>query len=221
MFKSRARAIIIPQAEHARFAGVLAHLWGNEFFDSPHIPHASFVTGVTFHDRGYEMLDNASIKEIDKDTWLEFQKRGALPQFTDIHADLVVRFHVRRLLLTHATPDREALAGEIGKQIDSSLATHRLTAAAFAWTDHITHLCDALSFDFCFEERKKNLLAVHLKWGSDELVDVQYEICDSGEIIISPWPLCVEKYQGFLIGYELEGYPTRQEPVHVPFLLHP
>jgi len=51
MFRSTKREALFPQSEHARLAGAIALAWGNEQFHRPALPFASFVAGVTLHDR--------------------------------------------------------------------------------------------------------------------------------------------------------------------------
>src|SRR5437868_3074723 len=53
MFRSRRRAVVFPQADHARFAGAIALAWR----ERPQLPFDSFVRGVADHDRGYGGLD--------------------------------------------------------------------------------------------------------------------------------------------------------------------
>ncbi len=54
MIRSRRRAVVFPQADHARLADTLALAWR----DRPALPFDSFVRGVADHDRGYGEYDN-------------------------------------------------------------------------------------------------------------------------------------------------------------------
>src|SRR5206468_5254481 len=93
-FHSRRRPIVFPQADHARFAAVLALAWA----EMPPLPFASFVRGVADHDRGYGEHDDYDIDTVDDATWIEIQRRGFAPRGEDAVVDLVAALHVRRLL---------------------------------------------------------------------------------------------------------------------------
>ena len=69
MFKSKKRAITIPQSEHARLAGYLAYHWGNADVAPPPLDRVAFASGVTNHDRGYGHLDSMAIGEVDDAIW--------------------------------------------------------------------------------------------------------------------------------------------------------
>jgi hypothetical protein len=87
MFRSKQRAVIYPQAEHMRLAGVIVAAWGST---RPPIPFDSLVRGVATHDRGYGELDNDPLGEISQERWLEIQRRGFAAQDDDAVVDLVV-----------------------------------------------------------------------------------------------------------------------------------
>ena len=52
----------------------------------------------------------------------------------------------------------------------------------------------------------------------DEEITVGYRIQD-GTIRVKPWPFSVGSHMGYLVGYQLESYPTVLEPVIVPYRL--
>jgi hypothetical protein len=52
----------------------------------------------------------------------------------------------------------------------------------------------------------------------DEEVAVGYRIED-GTIPVDPWPFGVESHTGYLVGYQLEGYPTVLEPIMLHYQL--
>ena len=56
MFKSELKSIVVPQMNHAWFAGFLAYHWGNEQFDRPLLDFNSFVKAVGNHHLGYGFL---------------------------------------------------------------------------------------------------------------------------------------------------------------------
>jgi hypothetical protein len=50
------RLMLITQPEHARLAGQLAAVWGNEQFTTP-VPRDALITAATHHDDGWHELD--------------------------------------------------------------------------------------------------------------------------------------------------------------------
>jgi hypothetical protein len=46
----------------------------------------------------------------------------------------------------------------------------------------------------------------------DDEIAVRYRIAD-GIIEVDPWPFGVNSHEGYLVGYQLDGYPTVLEPV--------
>ena len=95
VFRSTARPVVYPQAEHARLAAAIAGAWQPEAIP---LPFDSFVRGVALHDRGYGELDTDGIGEIDGARWLEIMRRGFEPQDADPVVDLIVALHIRRLV---------------------------------------------------------------------------------------------------------------------------
>src|SRR5581483_10359525 len=136
MFRSQRRAVVFPQADHARFAGALAVAWA----ERPPLPFESFVRGVADHDRGYGEADVHDIDTVDDETWIEVQRRGFAPRGEDAVVDLVAALHVRRLL---ARNDPVA------------------TAEAADVADAITNVCDVISFEFCFERSSEREVRGH------------------------------------------------------------
>ena len=221
MFKSKKRPIVICQREHARLAGVMAAHWGNEQFDLPTIPFDTFVKGVTFHDRGYRVLDNDPIGEIDDDTWLNIMRAGIDWRFDDAIADIMVLMHSKRLLVKHDTHGRNELAALATEKIEQRLAECDFSLDTFAWIDRITAFCDSVAFNFAFGNYALKTVMVYSKSGTTEKIDIHYSINSNGEINISPWPFSVDHLSGFVIGYELDGYPDKLEPVTVPWKICP
>ncbi|HEX5688545.1 MAG TPA: hypothetical protein VFX76_01000, partial [Roseiflexaceae bacterium] len=88
----------------------------------------------------------------------------------------------------------------------------------YARIDRITNLCDRIAFDFCFEAPAEGDVSIFPRNDRDEQVKVRYRM-DDGVIQVDPWPFGVESHTGYLVGYQLEGYPARLEPVLVPYHL--
>lgn len=214
MIRSRTRSVVFPQLEHARLAGTIAWLFGNAAFDPPPLPPFSFVAGVSLHDRGYGPLDDADLFAMPEAQWLAITRRGFDAACSDPVVDLVVKFHLRRLAR------KGALAAEMDTAIQARLRGAVLAADAFERADRVTDLCDRIALDFCRERAAEGRVAVHPRNGSDDLVEVTYRI-EGPEIRLHPWPLSVEGYSTFVIGYDSAAYPDRLDPVVAPARLAP
>ena len=222
MFKSKVQPVVIPQYEHGRQAGVLASLWGNDRFDRPGLNFDSFVKGVMFHDRGYGPLDNHAIFETPDDTWLAMERQVLEKPYDDASADILVLMHIKRLAEGQNTPGRQALARDIEQQIQVRLNDTPYTLEQHRWADRITSLCDKISFDFCFGTPTELTRRAYPHMDDFETtVELTHRIEPGGVIRLKPWPLSVDSYQGFITGYELDGFPERLEPILVKFQVLP
>lgn len=218
MFKSKQRPIVISQWEHQKLAGTLALLWGNDQFELPPVPFASFLAGIGLHDRAYGSLDNLPIGEIPEDEWLALTRSGFAMRWTDPIADLITRLHLKRLASYGSAPERQAAASEMAQQIQDQILHHGLDLATFERIDRITNLCDRIAFDFCFEEPAEGMVRIFPRNDGEDELEVRYHIAD-GTIRVNPWPFRVNSQAGYLVGYQLDGYPTALEPVMVPYQL--
>ncbi|MCC6615565.1 MAG: DUF3891 family protein [Anaerolineae bacterium] len=222
MFKSQKRPIVVPQSEHARMAGILASLWGNELFDRPAMDFQSFIKGVTFHDRGYSQLDYDAIGEVAPERWLAIQRQGISQDAGDAAANAVALLHMKRLVdRSGSEAPYDELVALAEQRIADSVARTSLPRAAFEWADKITNWCDDVAFDFSMETRFHQAGSVCTRVDSADTVTIEYDLRPEGVIAVRPWPFSVESYSGFIIGYEIEGYPERLEPVLMPFTLTP
>jgi hypothetical protein len=195
MFRSHRRAIVFPQAEHARLAGAIALAWR----DRPPLPFESFVRGVADHDRGYGELDDDDLETVADDRWIEIQRRGFAPRGEDPVVDLVVALHVRRLVGEPRDPGFEA-------ELPAILAAAGVDEEQAEAADGITNVCDRLAFLFPFEEPE-----------SGEVRGFDYTLDGRGAMTLDPWPLAVPRLVGLVTAYEADGYPARLVPVVVPF----
>ena len=221
MFKSKIHPIIIPQLEHARLSGLIAHFWGNDKVDPPPVDPASFTLGVTHHDRGYGHLDTMGIGEVDEAIWLATQKRGIMTPLADAVADTVALLHIRRLVArnSHMAGAAEVLA--LADQfIERNIAQTKYSRHDFDRADFITDLCDMISFDFSFERYRTYDMPVFVH-GSGDTQSIHVKIGEGGRVQLQPWPLSVPDLRGFLIGYEVNGYPDHPRPVTVPYTIAP
>ena len=219
MFKSKRRPIVVPQSEHARLSGMLAALWGNDDFDKPVFDFQSFVLGVTLHDRGYGSIDNNPIGEMTDEAWFKTQRDGIQQGVENPVANIPSLLHMRRLLTFSHRQNTQPLIDLANQHIGQSLAHTSHTLEEFEWADHITRICDRMAFGFSFEAPEEVERPVCQRLDSDETTVVSFSLDGSGTIHVDPWPFSVEHYAGFIIGYELEGYPQRLEPLVLPFAI--
>lgn len=218
MFKSKRRPIVTPQSEHLKLVGTLAMLWGNDEFDIPPVERNSMVAGIGLHDRGYGYLDNAPIGEMDDAVWFPIAHRTFTMPCSDVVADTIVKYHFRRLAGHVNTPGRKALHIEFSTALEEHLKAHHLSRELFDRIDHITDLCDRMSFSLCFDVPASGEILIYPRNGEDTKVTVKYHVED-GVISASPWPFSVNWYEGYLVAYKSEGYPELLDPVILPFAL--
>jgi hypothetical protein len=216
MFKSRQRPIATPQWEHQKLAGTLALLWGNTSFEPPPIPFESFVAGVGLHDRAYGLLDNLPIGELSEEEWLKLTRKGFDLTSSDPVADMIVKMHLQRLTSYGKDPARQVQAAELAQAVSTHAQRHGLDAALFARVDRITNLCDRIAFDFCFEAPAEGEVRIFPRNAGDEEIAVRYRI-EASAIEVDPWPFNVNHHTGYLVAYQLDGYPIVLEPVVLPY----
>ena len=219
MFKSKRRPVVTPQSEHLKLVGTLALLWGNADFDFPPIERLSMVAGMGFHDRGYGFLDNSPIGGMTDEEWAPIARRSFYTQYSDVTADMIAKYHFRRLAGHTSSEQRKALAAEFSREIEKQLAAHQLSKELFDRLDRITDLCDMLSFNFCFELPAEGSISVFPRNDTKDEVSIHYHVED-GNIHANPWPFSVDTYEGYIVGYKLDGYPDQLDPVILPFHLH-
>lgn len=218
MFKSKRRAIVTPQSEHLRLVGTLAMLWGNADFDFPPVEQSSMILGMGLHDRGYGMLDNAPIGGMSEAEWNEIARRGFYMQYSDIVADTIAKYHVRRLASHDETAERRAMTAEFSQVIDKQLKHSKLSRELFERMDRITNFCDQVSFDFCMDVPGSGEVPIFPRDGQEMEVSVRYSVED-GVIRVTPWPFSVDYYMGYLIAYQSDEYPERLDPFILPYRL--
>jgi hypothetical protein len=218
MFKSKRRPVVIPQSEHLKLVGTLAQLWGNADFDLPPVDRLSMIAGMGFHDRGYGYLDNSPIGGMSDDEWEVIARRGFYTQYSDLTADLIAKYHFRRLASDSDFDQRKALKIEFSKEIEKLLIQHRFSKELFDRMDRITNLCDTISFSFCFELPASGEISIFPRNAENLEIPVKYHI-ENGNISVDPWPFSTGDYTGYINGFHLDGYPGRLDPVIMPFHL--
>ncbi|HEY0738114.1 MAG TPA: DUF3891 family protein [Herpetosiphonaceae bacterium] len=218
MFKSKQRPIAIAQSEHQKLAGTLALLWGNTAFDRPAVPRMSLLAGIGLHDRAYGLLDNLPIGELPDEEWLALTRSGFEMTWADPIADLITKMHLKRLVSYGKSPAHQTMTEQMTQAIREQLLRHNLELTTFERIDRITNLCDRIAFDFCFEEPAEGAVRIFPRNNSQDQVEVWYHIED-GTIQVDPWPFGLDSQAGYLVGYQLDGYPTVLEPTMAPYQL--
>jgi uncharacterized protein DUF3891 len=138
--------------------------------------------------------------------------------WADPVADLIAKMHLKRLTSYGSAPARQALTAEMTQAIRTEFQRQGLDVATFERIDRITNLCDKIAFDFCFEAPAEGEVRIFRKIDSDDEIAVQYRVED-GTITVDPWPFKVDSHAGYLVGYQLDGYPAVLEPVVLPYQL--
>jgi hypothetical protein len=217
MFRSKTRDLIIPQMEHSRLAGTIAALWGNDNFDKPAFDFVSFVAGVTLHDHGHGYFDMDDIGAMSPEEELDSMRRLVDHHLDDPIVETVANFHILRLL--HLDNVWHQLIEECEHQIAAGITETQISRERYEWANRITWLCDLASFGFCFEEPMQAEVEVSPRTDQGDTVLVGYRIEREGKVVIDPWPLRVDRYEGFILGYEAAGYPDKLKPVMVHYIL--
>jgi len=198
MFRSRRRAVVFPQMEHAAFAAGIAMQWR----ERPNVPFDSFIRGVALHDRGYGELDEDEIGGVERQRWLEIQRRGFGARDEDPIVDLIVSLHVARLVGDDDPSFRDGLPALLARaNVDEE------TAAA---ADRITNLCDRISFDVCLEQPEEGSLG-----------EIHYDCDGLNRVTVDPWPFVAERFGVLLVGYRTDGYPRMLDRVIEPIAFAP
>lgn len=217
MFKSRARAINVPQYEHGRLAGVLAAHWGNDAFDRPALHWPGFVQGVTLHDWHYGPIDNLPILEMDEAAWLEVVQRGVAHRFDDPTTDIVAKLHIKRLLGDRVSPAVAALREQIEARVAERLPDSGATRAQFEWADRIMAFCDDVAFHYSFERPRTLTTTLYADVAATVPTTITYIIGPAGTVTVTPWPFGRPSFSGLIVGYERPGYPETLTPRVIPY----
>lgn len=206
MFRSKRRPLVFTQADHARFAAVIALNWR----ERQPLPVDAFVRGVADHDRGYGEHDDAEIGAVDSARWVEIQRAGFHPRGEDAVVDLVVALHVRRLLSPPEDELETAALAELDELLPALASAAGVERDAAEAADAVTNVCDRIAFLFPFEEP-----------ASGTVRGISYRLDGHGDVMLEPWPLGVASLRGLVPAFEADGYPERLVPVVVPFELRP
>src|SRR5574342_37154 len=208
MFRSKRRPVVTPQSEHLKLVGTLAMLWGNNTFEAPPIERTSMIIGMGLHDRGYGYLDNNPIGGMGEAEWNGIARRGFYMRCSDIVADTIVKYHIRRLAAHDDSVERKAMTTEFSWVIDQQLKGNNFSKELFDRIDRITDLCDSLSFSFCFDVPASGEISIFPRNDEDRELIVDYRVEDS-VITANPWPFSVDSHVGYLVAYKVDGYPEQ------------
>ncbi|OGH38542.1 hypothetical protein A3F59_02010 [Candidatus Roizmanbacteria bacterium RIFCSPHIGHO2_12_FULL_38_13] len=215
MFKNERLGITIPQQEHARFAGVLAFNWGNDTFDKPRYGMEALTKGVTFHHTGYGINDTVAFEEMSEKDLVGIFERDIQVDLQNVDAELVNLFHQLRLIKNRiersGTDTLDEVQNTVERIIETKLALSKLKREDFERSNSIVHVCDRVSFNFCFGKIIESEIPVFTR-NSDESVLVQHTIDHHGVIQINPWPFAISNFEGFVIGYSSDQYPDQLIP---------
>ncbi len=219
MFRSKTRDVITPQSEHAQLAGTLALLWGNDKFDRPDFNFNNFVMGVALHDLGHWYFDTDEIGAMDDDQSYKVDSSLVSIKLPNSIANAVAHFHILHLLSKYSQWSN--LIDKSEKHIVDDMELSGISRKRYTWVDRITEFYDFLSFDFCFDKSSERICEVSPKCANDKTVSVHIKFDGNETVQISPWPLKVKKYQGYILGYFSKGYPNNLEPVVRKYTLLP
>ncbi len=217
MFISK-RAIITPQFEHAKLAAVIASLWGNKQFHKPRLPHDSFVKGVLFHDRGFGEHDHYNLISLSKKERLHTLRQGILKESEDQISNILTILHIKRLIAMYPPSDMKEILSLLNISLSRKLKAVKISQEDFMFADAITEIADDIAFDFALGENSKGSVEIIQDINSRKKTKVHFSIKGS-VITMKPWPLSVDNYKGFIIGYERKGYPQQRKPHMISFIL--
>lgn len=220
MFRNESKGIVIPQQEHARLAGFLAMIWGNEKFSAPSIGLESLSIGIAHHHQGYGALDTIDFKKADPDQivnilWADCQKTT-----WNVDADLVNLYHQlrlvdRRISRVGASPQLENLRSQIDKQMKQNLGDSIYKENDFLWADRITDICDRTAFLFCSGGLHEEDVPVYQNRAGQSTVTVKITV---GETVkVRPWPFKVGPLHRDIVGYQESSYPHHLIPEMLEF----
>ncbi len=219
MFRSKTRDIIVPQSEHAQLAGIIALLWGNDKFDRPDFNFDSFVMGVALHDFGHGYFDTHEIGAMEDDLSYKVDSSLVNVKLPNPIADVVAHFHILRLLKNYS--HWSDLIDKCDDCILNGIKLSGISREKYIWADKITEFCDFLSFEFCFDKPSVRICEVSPKRANNKTVSVRFKFDGDETVNIDPWPLKVNSYQGYILGYASNGYPNNLEPIVRKYVLLP
>jgi hypothetical protein len=137
---------------------------------------------------------------------------------SDVIADTIIKYHIRRLASYSDAETRKAMVAEFSQAIEEQLKLHKLSKQVFDRMDRITELTDNLSFALCFDVPDSGEVSIFPRNGEDKEVAVKYQV-ENGVIHAAPWPFSINEYKGYIFAYPLDGYPERLDPIILNYRL--
>lgn len=228
---------LVTHPDHARLAGAIAELWGNDAFASPE-PRAHVLLGINVHDDGWAMRDAnpsmtrqgkpaafsvelvgkySAFEEIDLQDYLNVRERAVAEiAAKDAYAALLVSKHTYNLLTARA--DRSTIANDQLPLLDAFLGRQReLQARLFT----SVRLDASFSEDDVSEERiEEHFRLLQAADNMSLLACVDYKapatllhplkLRDGGTAEVTATPLGSRRFK-------LEPYPLCKDRVSIEF----
>ena len=210
MFKHKS-GLFIPQSEHLRISGSIALLYGNKEFEKP-FNYEVWLQSIAVHDKIFGISDTDLLGEISSLKREEQVNNWINSEYNSIEEKLIILFHVRRIL----KDNNLQLSNLIDKEIEEISKNNNLDLEKYQKIDSITDLCDLASFLFCFGDDKTTSLNVFKN--EKETIKVEIQIQDE-QIILDPWPLSVEKYEGYILGYKTKEDLKNFNPQIIKYII--
>lgn len=221
MFISQRTNLIYPQSEHVALATVIAKHWGNDHFEKPPVPAASFIKAVADHDNGYGHYDTSAVGEQTEENLVKLWKRSTDQVLNDPYAEIIIKRHFMRLAAYYTNdasfPRIHAFHDLLAREVAELYKNNNLTAHIFDVTDTVMNACDAISFSFCREETVVRELEVFHNATGDEKTRISFSINQNHAIIINPYPLDEAIITGTITAYDKTDYPTILLPDEVTY----
>lgn len=210
MFRHK-NGLLIPQSEHLRISGSIALLYGNKEFEKP-FNYEVWLQSIAVHDKIFGICDTYLLSEISSLKREEQVNNWINSEYNSVEEKLIILFHVRRIL----KDNNLQVSKLVDKEIKEISKNNNLELEKYQKIDSITDLCDLASFLFCFGDRKTTSLNVFKN--EKETIKVEIQIQDE-QIILDPWPLSVEKYEGYILGYKTKEDLKNFNPQIIKYII--
>ncbi|MHC4975059.1 MAG: DUF3891 family protein [Planctomycetota bacterium] len=227
MFRLSSTGVVVSQQEHSRISGELASRWGNEWFDRPDLDLEAFVAGVTLHDWHYGVQDTLPLDaahasrrdEDDWEDWVAIHTNAESLRMNNPVVETIAKMHVRRLLDDVDREDAERMRTVLDGQLDDLIAQTGISRERFEWGDRVTCACDLLAFFLFREDHLSGTFDAPTRVGTDESVEMRYEISLGREIRVDPWPFERDAFEVRYIGHASDTYPSTLHPIPMRVLV--
>jgi hypothetical protein len=223
MFLSKRNDLIYPQSEHVALATVIATHWGNDRFEKPPVPRASFIRAVANHDNGYGHYDTNVIGEQTEENLVRLWKRSTDQALNDPFAEIIIKRHFMRLAAFYTINATFPLVSKFHDELETTIQElykkHNVTKHIFDVTDTVMNACEAISFSFCLGETVVRELDVYPNATGDHKITITFSIHQNHTIVINPYPLDEAVITGTIRAYDKTDYPKILLPNEINFQL--